>query len=325
MKLIAEFCQNHNGSFDTLQRMIGAAAEGGATHAKIQTIFADDLSFRPEFEEGRNEADGRVAVIKRPYQPEYDRLKKLELSYEQQKRFADECRSAGLVPLTTAFNLLSIPALRQVGMKSVKVASYDCGSLPLLEALAREFEEVIVSTGATYDEEIVAANTVLRASGCRYALLHCVTLYPTPLQQMNLERMNWLRELTPHVGLSEHSLVARDGIKASLAAIHLGAEIIERHFTVLSEDQTRDGKVSITKDHLRELKSFAALGKSDQRAYLNDKVPEFSAMLGARKRPLSHEELLNRAYYRGRFCNKVGDSQVFNWEDTAIRLVALAA
>jgi len=325
MKLIAEFCQNHNGSFDTLQRMIGAAAEGGATHAKIQTIFADDLSFRPEFEEGRNDADGQVDVIKRPYQPEYDRLKKLELSYEQQKRFADECRSAGLVPLTTAFNLTSIPALRQVGMKSIKVASYDCGSLPLLEALAREFEEVIVSTGATYDEEIISANTVLRASGCRYTLLHCVTLYPTPLKQMNLERMNWLRELTPHVGLSEHSLVARDGIKASLVAIFLGAEIIERHFTVLSEDQTRDGKVSITRQHLADLASFSRLGKTDQKAFLDRNVPEFSVMLGQRQRPLSHEELLNRAYYRGRFCNKVAGSQIFNWEAEARGLHAQAA
>lgn len=325
MKLIAEFCQNHNGSFDTLQRMIAAAAEGGATHGKIQTIFADDLSYRPDFEQGRTEPDGRVAVIKRPYRPEYDRLKKLELSYEQQRRFVEECRAAGFEPLTTAFNITSIAPLRQIGMRSIKAASYDCGSLPLLEALARNFEEIIVSTGATYDEEIEAANALLRASGRRYALLHCVTLYPTPLEDMNLERMNWLRELSPHVGLSEHSLVARDGVKASLAAIHLGAEIIERHFTVLPEDQTRDGKVSIAKAHLAQLGAFARLSKSDQKQYLTEHVPEFDAMLGRRLRPLSHDELLNRAYYRGRFCNKLGDRQIFNWEEDAREVSAQIA
>lgn len=69
MKIIAEFCQNHNGSYDTLSRMIAEAAEGGATHAKIQTIFADDLSYRPEFEEGQTAPDGQIKVIKRPYTP----------------------------------------------------------------------------------------------------------------------------------------------------------------------------------------------------------------------------------------------------------------
>jgi N,N'-diacetyllegionaminate synthase len=325
MKLIAEFCQNHNGSFETLQRMIAAAAEGGATHGKIQTIFAGDLSFRPEFEEGRTEADGRTAVIKRPYHPEYERLKGLELSYEQQRRFVEECRAAGLEPLSTAFNITSIAPLRQIGMKSIKVASYDCGSLPLIDALAREFEEVIVSTGATYDEEIIGTNALLRASGRNYSLLHCVTLYPTPLEHMNLSRMNWLREMSPHVGLSEHSLVSRDGVKASLAAIHLGAEIIERHFTILPEDQTRDGKVSITASHLAQLRQFANLSKADQRLYLSEHVPEFDSMMGRSLRPLSHEELLNRAYYRGRFCNKLGERQIFNWEEDAKGLHAHAA
>ena len=93
MKIIAEFCQNHNGDFDTLRRMIDAAVEGGATHGKIQTIFADDLSYRPEFEEGLIDADGNVSVIKRPYKTEYDRLKNLELTVSQHADFVDICRS----------------------------------------------------------------------------------------------------------------------------------------------------------------------------------------------------------------------------------------
>jgi N,N'-diacetyllegionaminate synthase len=321
MKIIAEFCQNHNGSYDILSRMVAEAAEGGATHAKIQTIFAGDLSYRPEFEEGQTALDGRVVVIKRPYRSEYDRLKKLELTYEQHRHFVEDCRAAGIEPLTTAFNLTCIPEIRDLGWRSIKVASYDCGSIPLIEALADNFEEVIVSTGASYDEEIEATAALLKRRGANFTLLHCVTIYPTPLDAMHLNRLAYLRGLAPSIGLSDHSLVARDGVKADLVAIHLGADTIERHFTVLPEDQTRDGKVSITATHLREMSDFAAMDHAAQESYLAEHVPECRVMMGNQKRPLSDVELLNRAYYRGRFCNKRGGRQIYNWEVEARQLI----
>ena len=150
MRLIAEFCQNHNGDFDILRRMIWEAAEGGATHGKIQTIFAEDLSFREEFEEGAETTDGRTITIERPYRPEYERLKKLELSFEQHEQFIRECERARLVPLTTAFNITCIPYLIKYGWRSIKVASYDCSSRPLIERLSRHFDELIISTKAGY-------------------------------------------------------------------------------------------------------------------------------------------------------------------------------
>lgn len=320
MKIIAEFCQNHNGSYETLSRMIAEAAEGGATHAKIQTIFADDLAFRPEFEEGLTDANGQVKVIKRPYQTEYERLKKLELTYEQHRRFVEDCRAAGVEPLTTAFNLTCIPEIRDLGWRSIKVASYDCGSIPLIEALTDNFEELIISTGASYDEEIEATAALLKCRGVKFTLLHCVTIYPTPLDAMHLSRLAYLRSLAASVGLSDHSLVASDGVKADLVAIHLGADTIERHFTVLPENQTRDGKVSITKVHLREMSDFASMDHAAQEAYLAEHVPERGVLMGQQKRSLSDAELLNRAYYRGRFCNKYGGRQVYNWEAEARQL-----
>lgn len=323
VKLIAEFCQNHNGDFGILSQMVDAAAEGGATHAKIQTIFADDLSFRPEFEEGSIGNDGSVHVIKRPYQAEYDRLKGLELSYEQHRLFVDACRKAGMEPLTTSFNLTSIPGIRDLGWRSVKVASYDCGSMPLIEALADNFEELIVSTGASYDEEIENTSRVLNARGTQYTLLHCVTIYPTPLDAMHLNRLAYLRELAPSVGLSDHALTSQDGVKADLVAIHMGADAVERHFTVLPVDQTRDGKVSITKSHLRQMADFASMDHAAQEAYLAEHVPEKDIMLGQRSRPLGDAELLNRAYYRGRFCNKLDNRQIFNWEPDARQQLGL--
>lgn len=321
LKLIAEFCQNHNGDFGTLRRMIDAAAEGGATHAKIQTIFADDLSFRPEFEEGSVDGTGCVRVIKRPYWDEYDRLKGLELSYEQHRIFAYECRVAGMEPLTTAFNLTCIPGIRDLGWRTVKVASYDCGSIPLIEALSDNFEELIVSTGASYDQEIEDVAKLLNVRGTRYTLLHCVTIYPTQLDAMHLNRISYLREFTKSVGLSSHPLTAKDGVKADLVAIHMGADTIERHFSVLPADQTRDGKVSIDKSHLRQIADFAIMDHAAQEAYLGKYVPERDIMMGQHNRSLSDAEILNRAYFRGRFCNKVDGRQLFNWDPAVYPLL----
>jgi len=322
MRLIAEFCQNHNGDWDTLMRMIGAAAEGGATHGKIQTIFADDLSFRERFESGVTREDGSITTIKRPYRQEYDRLKKLELSFDQQARFVTACRAAGLEPMTTAFTLSSIPHLSQMGWRAIKVASYDCGSLPLIEALAMHFDEIIVSTGATLDDEIEATAAYLNGKRKNFSLLHCVTIYPTPLSEMHLARLDFLRGHCRSVGLSDHSHVAKDGVKAALAAVYMGAQVIERHFTILPAEETRDGPVSIRKEHLRTIADFGSLPKSDQKLFLDQAVPELSSLIGKRTRSLSREEMLNRDYYRGRFCNKVAGQQIYNWENEARSVLA---
>ncbi|MBM3706865.1 MAG: general stress protein [Actinobacteria bacterium] len=314
MKIITEFCQNHNGSFDILKKMICEAAEGGATHGKIQTIFADDLSFRERFEEGKIDSKGNIITIKRPYKQEYQRLKSLELSYDQHQLFIEECKKSGLIPLTTSFNITSICKLKDLGWQSIKVASYDCGSLPMIRALADNFNELIISTGATFDYEIENTANYLNNINKKFTFLHCITIYPTPLKYMNLKRMEYLKKFTQSVGLSEHSLVSTDGIKASIAAIYLGANTVERHFTVLPEEETRDGKVSVRKKHLKELVYFSKLSKNDQKEYIYKNVPEFEKMLGRYKRELIKEELLNRDYYRGRFCNKIKGKQIFNWE-----------
>lgn len=316
-KIITEFCQNHNGSETILDEMIHQAAENGAHYGKMQTIFADDLSFRPEFEEGEIVNDV-VKNIKRPYKAEYERLKTLELTYEQQARFVEQCLRYKLEPLTTCFTRGSVKKIAALKMKTIKVASYDCGSLPLIKELAPHFEHIIISTGATYNEEIKLTADYLTSIKKDFALLHCVTIYPTPLSEIHLNRMEFLKKYCPKVGLSEHTLVERDGIKASVAAIYNGAELIERHFTVLKPTETRDGPVSITPQHLKELVMFSKLSKDDQKTYIDEKVPEYSAMLGFQDRELSAAELLNRSYYRGRFATHVNGQTIYNWENKEI-------
>ena len=127
MIFIAELCQNHNGDFEILKDMIYAAKESGADYVKIQNIFADMLSHRKKFDNGLEE-NGVTKVINRPYDLEYARLKKLELSYDQQAQFIEICEKAGVKPLTTVFTRDSVNKIKELGFKNIKIASYDCAS-----------------------------------------------------------------------------------------------------------------------------------------------------------------------------------------------------
>lgn len=319
-QIIAEFCQNHNGDIDLLARMIEAAAKSGATHGKIQSILADTISYRPQFEKGLV-VDGKIKAIKRPYKVEYDRLKQLELSHKETERFIYLCSQNGLIPMTTCFYKSNAKYLSEVGFRSIKVASYDCASFPMLSDLSLLFDDIIVSTGATFEDEIKHSAKILK--GQNFAFLHCVTLYPTPLDQMHLIRMKWLKSLTSRVGFSDHSLVKRDGLIATKAALALGADVIERHFTILDSSKTKDGPISILPDHLEEIASFSKLSIDDRINTLNNEYPNWNILLGDSNRELSDEELLNRDYYRGRFASprkesKNGTRMIFNWESTKI-------
>jgi len=319
-KIIAEFCQNHNGSMDMLARMIEQAAISGATHGKMQTIMSNTIAYRPQFEEGLV-LNGVTKAIKRPYSQEYDRLKTLEINHDQTLLFINYCKDNGLIPITTCFARSHVEELAEVGFESIKVASYDCASFPLIKELTKKFDDIIVSTGATFDDEVLHASKIL--AGRKFAFLHCVTLYPTPLNEMHLSRMNWLKTIAPVVGFSDHTLVERDGLIASKGALALGAEIIERHFTLLGPTESRDGPISITPKELAELADFEKMPIEDRLTSMDLDHPDWKMMLGEERRLLSDEELLNRDYYRGRFAtprkeSKNGSRMIFNWEETPI-------
>ena len=320
VKIIAEFCQNHNGDFDLLKKMVEAAAIAGATHGKMQTIYADTVTYRPQFEEGLVQ-NGETKAIKRPYKEEVKRLADLEISEEETVNFIKICNENGLIPMTTCFVREHVNHLAELGFSSIKVASYDCASFPLLKELTRKFDEIVVSTGATYDDEVVHAAEILKDTN--FSMLHCVTLYPTPLEQMHMARMEWLRTLAPSVGYSDHSLVSDTGLLASKAALALGADIVERHFTLLSEGDTRDGPVSINKMQLEELSNFTKLSLNDRLLKMDTDFPNWRVVIGQKNRVLTNEELLNRDYYRGRFASPrkestSGDRMIYNWEEVPL-------
>ncbi len=310
--IIAELCQNHSGDRKLLSEMIHAVAEAGADFAKVQTIRVRDLTRRQRFEEGIVE-NGVKKAIKRPYAPEYERLSPLELAADDEAFFREECKRFGTGALTSVFSRASVEDIAKLGYDRIKVPSYDCASLPLLRQLVGRFSHIYVSTGATFDDEIAAAAKVLAAS--KFTFLHCVTIYPTPLDQMHLARLQWLRQFSPSVGFSDHSLVARDGLKASIGALALGADVIERHFRTLPADKTKDGPVSIDPKQLAELVRWARAPQSEVQDYVAREIPERDAMFGSPVRALSAEELLNRDYYRGRFASPDGKDFIYNWED----------
>jgi sialic acid synthase SpsE len=208
-----------------------------------------------------------------------------------------------------------------LGFDTIKIASYDCASFQMLREVKEHFGTIIVSTGATFDDEIERATAIL--DGSNFALLHCVTIYPTPIEQLHLTRLEFLRNYCDKVGFSDHTLVARDGLIGSKASLALGADIIERHFTLLEPDQTKDGPVSINPQQLRELADFAALPVESRLQVMDKSYPQWRQTIGKQNRFLSDIELSNRDYFRGRFASrrpetKSGAPMIFNWEEVPL-------
>ena len=169
-----------------------------------------------------------------------------------------------------------------------------------------------ISTGSTFDYEIQEAAKILE--GSNYHFLHCTTIYPTPLKDLNLRRMDYLRRYTKNVGYSDHTKVEETEVIASKIALALGASCIERHFTILERDQTRDGPVSINPSELKELTDFAKLSRPEMIKQINAEYPEWEQTLGSITRVLTNEEILNRDYYKGRFASVIDGKHVNNWE-----------
>ncbi|MCB0704435.1 MAG: N-acetylneuraminate synthase family protein [Saprospiraceae bacterium] len=314
--LIAECCQNHNGSQELLKRMIHEAASHGADYVKIQAIRSKELTHRDRFDVGEIAADGTIKVIKRPYAPELERLAQLDLTLDQERWFVEECKKAGTMPLTTAFTRTGVRELKDMGYPAIKIASYDCASYPLLEEVKSVWDKIFISTGSTYDDEIQKAAEVLEGSD--YEFMHCVTIYPTPLEELHLNRLNWLKQFSGKVGYSDHSKPETTGLKASKLALAMGATSVERHYTVLGPTETKDGPVSVTPAMLQELREFADRPIEERMELIQKEFPEWKISLGDANRPLSHAEVLNRDYYRGRFASKIDGNVIYNWEDAAI-------
>jgi N,N'-diacetyllegionaminate synthase len=312
---IAELCQNHLGKISNIEKMIYETALNGANIIKTQYIFSKNLAFRPEFENGVI-IKNKKYIIKRPYLAEYNRLKKLDLKFKDYEKFIKICEKNNVTPMITCFTREHVKDLKNIGFKYIKVASYDCASFQMLKELKSNFNNIIVSTGATYDQEIKYASKILNKLK-KFVLLHCVSIYPTPFNELNLKRISFLKKYSKEVGFSDHSVgIDENKNFACKAAIYFGATYLERHIRIFESEKTKDGIVSILPSDIKDIIMFSKLSKNDQHLHLKDKYKiKFKTTLGFKNRNLSHTELLNRNYYRGRFASFKKNKVIDNWEE----------
>lgn len=311
--IIAEFCQNHNGNVEVLNRMILAAKQGGASHAKIQGLYSSELTKRSEFEPDHQEEGSLL----RPHQAEFNRLSKLDLTLETESHFVKECKEFAIIPMITVFTHLGLERALEAGFKSFKIASYDCASRELISRILPHADELVISTGATLWNEIELTSQLVakeKKSHTKIAFLHARTIYPTPLDKMNISRMLFLRYLGWEIGLSDHSRPEVDGLVASKLAIHLGASYVERHFTVLARTETKDGPVSIMPSELQELSNFwhkDPLVRYQELSEINNLA---KICFGESELEIDAQEATNAKYYRGRVASWHNSKQIYSWE-----------
>ena len=235
--IIAEVGVNHNGRIDLAKEMIRVAKEAGVDYVKFQTFRPQNLVSKfAEKAEYQKKSTGSG-------ESQLEMLKKLTLSDEDYVSLKSYCDEQQIGFISTPFDLDSIAFLEQLNMDFWKIPSGEITNLPYLEAIGRTGKKVVLSTGMSEISEVQEAISVLEKNGTKeITLLHCNTQYPTPFQDVELLAMTDLKKKTgKRVGYSDHSL----GIEVPIAAAALGAEIIEKHFTL---DRTMEGP-----DHLASL------------------------------------------------------------------------
>ena len=222
--IIAEAGVNHNGSLDMALQLVDAAKQSGADAVKFQSFKADQLATRSAHKAAYQERTTSQA------ESQFDMLKRLELDRAGHERILRHCEDRGIQFLSSPFDLPSIDLLAEMNLPVYKVPSGELTNEPYLRKIGAKGKPVILSTGmATLGEVEEAINTLRAAGAGQLTLLHCVTEYPAPYAEVNLRAMHTLKlAFGLPVGYSDHT----PGIEVSIAAAALGAEMIEKHFTL---------------------------------------------------------------------------------------------
>ena len=247
--VIAEAGVNHNGDLDVAKRLVNAAAEAGADLVKFQTFKAEKIassSAKKARYQVHNEGDAEGGS-------QLDMLRRLELSESDHAVLVAHCAARGIGFFSTGFDLDSLEFLNGLGIPLFKVPSGEITNLPYLRRVASYGKDLILSTGMASMGEIEAAIDAIEASGLprnRVTVLHCTTEYPAPFEEVNLRAMNTIgRAFGVRVGYSDHT----QGIEVSLAAVALGATVIEKHFTLDRRLPGPDHAASLEPDELSAL------------------------------------------------------------------------
>ncbi|MHA7608248.1 N-acetylneuraminate synthase [Elizabethkingia meningoseptica] len=247
--IIAEAGVNHNGSMENAFKLIDAAVDAKVDYIKFQTFKTENLVSK-----SAKKADYQIQNTGDADDSQFEMLKRLELSHENHEVLIDYCKNKNISFFSTAFDLDSLDYLKKIGLDLVKIPSGEITNLPYLRKAAQLFRKVIISTGMCTMEDIEAAVDVFLKEGVlkeNITILHCNTEYPTPMKDVNLKAMLSIRNsFGTDVGYSDHTI----GIEVPIAAVAMGASIIEKHFTL---DKTLPGPDHAASLEPHELKAMA--------------------------------------------------------------------
>ncbi len=237
--IIAEVGVNHNGDMDLAKKLIEIAARAGADLVKFQSFSADRL-VTPSASKARYQVNAENVE-----ETQHEMLRKLEITESMHYELLAYCKSHGIGFFSTGFDTQSIDLLVELGQNKFKIPSGEITNYPFLQYIGKLKREVILSTGMSNLDEIGAALDVLEAAGTprsKVTVLHCTTAYPVPMPDVNLLAMKQIQEkFEVKVGYSDHTL----GIEIPLAAVALGAQVIEKHFTISRTMSGPDHKASL--------------------------------------------------------------------------------
>ncbi len=245
--IIAEAGVNHNGDFDLAMKLVDTAADAGADAVKFQTFKADQLvsgiAQKADYQKQATDAD----------ESQLEMIRKLELSEADHRKLQAHCIQRNILFLSTPFDLSSVDFLNQLDLPIYKIPSGEITNLPYLRKIGALKKEIILSTGMSSMEEVRSALDILVEAGTsreQVAILHANTEYPTPFEDVNLKAMQAIgAELGVKVGCSDHTL----GIEIPIAAVAMGACVIEKHFTLDRGMEGPDHKASLEPDELNAM------------------------------------------------------------------------
>ena len=245
--IIAEMSANHNGSFKRAIKIVRKAAECGVSAIKLQTYTADTMTIKSK------KKDFLVSdkQIKKFGKTLYDLYNKAHTPWEWHHKIFKEAKKNGLICFSTPFDESSVNFLKKLKPPIFKIASFENTDLRLIKQLARTKKPLIISLGMANLKEIEKTVKIARANGCKkLILLKCTSSYPAPLGDSNLNTIPYLRKkFNCEVGLSDHTL----GTSAAVAAVSLGASVIEKHFTLDKKNKGVDESFSLNPEEMKKL------------------------------------------------------------------------
>ena len=243
--IIAEAGDNHNGSYENALKLVDKAVEAGADCVKFQTFITENViskfAEKAEYQKENTNAE----------ETQFEMVKKLELSFDEFRKIKEYCDEKKILFLSTPFDLDSIDFLQSIDIPFWKIPSGEITNLPYLIKIAKTGKDIIMSTGMCQMEEIKEALEILKENGAgKVTLLHCNTEYPTPFCDVNLNAMKTIKEeCHVQVGYSDHTI----GIEVPIAAVAMGACVIEKHFTLDKNMEGPDHKASLEPEELKEM------------------------------------------------------------------------